>query len=143
MSGIGSGPPASELPGKMALLRKTLEHDMDRQDIALPSPLVQVKLDIDGSGRRRIAIPRDELFRIRDIFWKNAYGLPDAWPTRDRLQVVDIGANVGCFALYAFFFSSQLFAGLLHLFLIGSNGGSGIRFYFRDLICGLLPGLIY
>ena len=101
MSGIGSGPPASELPGKMALLRKTLEHDMDRQDIALPSPLVQVKLDIDGSGRRRIAIPRDELFRIRDIFWKNAYGLPDAWPTRDRLQVVDIGANVGCFALYA------------------------------------------
>lgn len=67
----------------------------------LPSHVVQARLTPDGTDRQRIAIPRDELFRIRDIFRRHAYGVPGAWPIRERIHVVDVGANVGCFALYA------------------------------------------
>ncbi len=76
-------------------------YPIDSHIIPLPSPLVTVKPSLDGVVPQEIVIPRNELFRIRDIFWKHTYSLPEFWSPRESLRVVDVGANVGCFSIYA------------------------------------------
>lgn len=47
----------------------------------------------------KIKIPKEEVFRIRDIFEGNDYPLPK-FAYLDQITCVDIGANVGVFSLF-------------------------------------------
>lgn len=51
-------------------------------------------------GRRTVVIPKNEIFRINNIFAEQEYGIPHYYLPSSALTVVDIGANVGLFALY-------------------------------------------
>jgi FkbM family methyltransferase len=47
-----------------------------------------------------VRIPENEVFRVRSIFEDHDYGIPPQYMPTGPLTVVDIGANVGLFALY-------------------------------------------
>lgn len=68
-----------------------------------PSEVVTVKVNLDESGSQsfNISIPQSEIFRIRNIFEQHEYALPGGLKIRDDAVIVDIGANIGVFALYA------------------------------------------
>ena len=66
---------------------------------AYPSELIEIELP-GTAGQTRIVIPRNELFRLENIFVRKEYGiLPNLIPS-GPLTVVDIGANIGLFALF-------------------------------------------
>lgn len=66
----------------------------------LPSSICQLDLDHVLPGRR-VLIPENEQFRLDDIFSRKAYAIPPRYlPSKGPLTVVDVGANVGLFALY-------------------------------------------
>lgn len=67
--------------------------------LSYPSSVIQVDVP-GGSGRQSVHIPEDEVFRVRKIFEDHEYGLPEQYLPSGDLTVVDIGANVGLFALY-------------------------------------------
>ncbi len=67
--------------------------------IDYPSPLVQVQPP-GISGGRTVWIPREEVFRVHNIFEKHEYAVPPHYLPSGSLTIVDIGANVGLFALY-------------------------------------------
>lgn len=48
----------------------------------------------------RVKIPKNELFRIKKIFSRHDYAIPKDFLINKTLIVVDVGANVGLFALY-------------------------------------------
>jgi hypothetical protein len=59
------------------------------------------KVTIHGKKKNyRVKIPKNELFRIKKIFSRHAYAIPKDFLTNRTLIVVDVGANVGLFALY-------------------------------------------
>jgi FkbM family methyltransferase len=68
-----------------------------------PSPLVTITVNSTRDGRRlshEVCLPKDEVFRLHAILKDAEYSLarlPDRQPPR---TVLDIGANVGLFALY-------------------------------------------
>lgn len=64
-----------------------------------PSPAIRVQLQGADSGRS-IWIPENEVFRIRNIFEKDDYRIRPQYLPTGPLSIVDIGANVGLFALY-------------------------------------------
>ncbi len=64
-----------------------------------PSPVVKVRQQ-GPNGSRVVRIPQDEVFRIRSIFEDHDYRIPPQYLPSGPLKVVDIGANVGLFALY-------------------------------------------
>lgn len=64
-----------------------------------PSPAIQIQQQLPD-GNRRVWIPQNEVFRIRNIFNEHDYGIPPQYIPTGPLTVVDIGANVGLFALY-------------------------------------------
>jgi FkbM family methyltransferase len=68
-----------------------------------PSPLVgaEVRSINDPTQRHVIRIPSHELFRVRNILQAAEYCLPRQPLLRSPPIVVDIGANIGLFALYA------------------------------------------
>jgi FkbM family methyltransferase len=66
----------------------------------LPSPVGEVEVRV-GERRARVRIATGEAWRARAVFERGEYaGLP-ARALRDPPAVVDVGANVGLFALYA------------------------------------------
>ncbi len=67
--------------------------------IDYPSPLAQVQPP-GISDMQTIWIPRDEVFRVHNIFEKHEYAVPAQYLPSSPLTIVDIGANVGLFALY-------------------------------------------
>lgn len=67
----------------------------------LPSPAITVTVDTRNGHRVDVLIPEREVFRLRNIFEKEEYALPKGVGASSPLTVVDIGANVGAFALYA------------------------------------------
>lgn len=67
----------------------------------LPSEQVEVRVDAADGRRLSIRIPRNETFRLKNIFEKHEYSLPKGLPGAQVGTVVDVGANVGGFALYA------------------------------------------
>jgi FkbM family methyltransferase len=67
--------------------------------LAYPSPVIQVQQQWPD-GNRIVRIPANEVFRIRSIFDDHDYGIPPQYMPTGPLTVVDIGANVGLFALY-------------------------------------------
>ena len=64
-----------------------------------PSPVIQFQQQW-SDGHRIVWIPQNEVFRIRNIFDDHDYGLPPQYMPTGPLTIVDIGANVGLFALY-------------------------------------------
>ncbi|MCW9705343.1 FkbM family methyltransferase [Fodinibius salsisoli] len=69
-----------------------------------PSQVIEVSLNYDylGGGRTtKFRIPEKELFRLRNIFDDHEYSLPGNYGLQDNAVIVDIGANIGAFALYA------------------------------------------
>lgn len=67
----------------------------------LPSELIAVLITLQNGSQQTIKIPRDELFRIKNVFQNNEYALPRRYKPPEDMTVVDIGANVGTFAIYA------------------------------------------
>jgi len=61
--------------------------------------LVDVEVDVGGRACT-IRLPRDEVFRVQEVFERGEYAVPEAVREWARV-VVDVGANVGTFALYA------------------------------------------
>ena len=64
-----------------------------------PSPVVQVEIQTSASSYR-VRIPQREIFRVDNIFKHREYAIPNRFLPDKPLCVVDIGANVGLFALY-------------------------------------------
>ncbi len=64
-----------------------------------PSPVIQVRQD-GPAGHRTVWIPQNEVFRLRHIFEEHEYRIPPHYVPTGPLTIVDIGANVGLFALY-------------------------------------------
>ena len=70
----------------------------------IQAPIIQAQSDRgqpqgEGSGYH-VWIPRNEVFRIRNIFEEHDYHVPPQYLPSGSLNVIDIGANVGLFALY-------------------------------------------
>ncbi|MCH8557618.1 MAG: FkbM family methyltransferase [Balneolia bacterium] len=62
----------------------------------LPSQVVKVKvLDYE------ILIPKNEIFRLKNIFVDNEYSLPEGHRIDRDSVILDVGGNIGAFALYA------------------------------------------
>ena len=73
---------------------------MEKSDLfRFPSPLTQAEI-LTNKGRYSVTIPKQEIFRVDNIFKYQEYAVPRHWLPSDSLTVVDIGANVGLFALY-------------------------------------------
>ncbi len=64
-----------------------------------PSQVIRVQQQGEGNSRH-VWIPQNEVFRIRNIFQEHDYHVPPQFLPSGSLNVVDIGANVGLFALY-------------------------------------------
>jgi FkbM family methyltransferase len=64
-----------------------------------PSPVIRVQQRWPV-GKRDLWIPQNEVFRLRNIFEDHDYGIPPQYIPTGPLAIVDIGANVGLFALY-------------------------------------------
>ena len=47
-----------------------------------------------------VLLPKNEFFRIKNIFKQHEYKIPLAFLPKNPITVIDIGANVGLFALY-------------------------------------------
>ncbi|MEL7833623.1 FkbM family methyltransferase [Fodinibius sp. Rm-B-1B1-1] len=69
-----------------------------------PSQVIEVALNYNYLNEGRTTyfrIPEKELFRLRNIFDDHEYSLPGNYSLQDNAVIVDIGANIGAFALYA------------------------------------------
>ncbi len=64
-----------------------------------PSDIIEVVLPCD-SHRTPVLIPHNEIFRVHNIFMAKEYGIPPVFIPSGSATIVDIGANVGLFALY-------------------------------------------
>lgn len=64
-----------------------------------PSPIIQVKLS-GTAGKDMVCIPKNEVFRVAHVFENNEYSIPPQLVPSGYLTIVDVGANVGLFALY-------------------------------------------
>ncbi|MDA8138505.1 MAG: FkbM family methyltransferase [Desulfobacteraceae bacterium] len=64
-----------------------------------PSPLTQASIQTP-KGEQTVHLPSNELFRLEHIFKHHEYGVPNHYLPSEPIVVVDIGANVGLFALY-------------------------------------------
>ena len=78
--------------------QRVVESD-EHQSNGLPSTLVEVEIQ-SGSSRHRIRIPQLEIHRVRNILLKGEYALPARNFVPSSPVVMDVGANVGLFALY-------------------------------------------
>jgi FkbM family methyltransferase len=65
-----------------------------------PSEPGNVRLRV-GTAERRLATPRNETWRVREVFFAHCYGRIPAGALPPGPAVLDVGAHVGTFALYA------------------------------------------
>lgn len=65
-----------------------------------PSPIIQVKVECKGISYV-VKIPKNEIFRVKEIFQDNEYSIISRRSHSGPMTVVDIGANVGLYAIYA------------------------------------------
>lgn len=60
-----------------------------------------IKIELPGiPDRNTISIPPKEVFRVNHIFENKEYEIPAQYLPSGPLTIVDVGANVGLFALY-------------------------------------------
>lgn len=64
-----------------------------------PSPLTQTVLK-GQHNNHTVTMPSEELFRVKHIFYDHEYSIKRQFLPSTPITVVDIGANVGLFALY-------------------------------------------
>lgn len=77
---------------------------------SLPSEIIDAKVKVNESEASEpvtIKIPKREVFRLNNIFHKNEYRLPKGVNITDNSVIVDVGANVGAFAIYASMWNSN------------------------------------
>jgi FkbM family methyltransferase len=87
------------------------------QAFTFPSQIVQVSLR-DKVTCYTVNIPKQELFRVNAIFNEHEYLVPRQKSHGGPLTVVDIGANVGLYAIYMKFFEPT---SIIHCFEPASN----------------------
>lgn len=77
--------------------KKSLEltEEMEAK-LNLPSKLIKVNVH-----EYEILIPKNEVFRLKNIFKEHEYSLPPEYVIPQGANIVDVGGNVGAFALYA------------------------------------------
>lgn len=75
----------------------------------LPSPAIKVIVDHKHVPPMLIHVPSQEVHRIYNIFERHEYSLPASYKTPPIMTVVDIGANIGCFSLYANMWAKKVF----------------------------------
>lgn len=68
---------------------------------SLPSEVIKARVSGPEHDSRSLLIPKKEIFRLKNIFQQEEYALPKGFTPPSETTVVDIGANVGAFALYA------------------------------------------
>ncbi len=76
----------------------------------LPSEIIDAKVKVNGSKSTEpvtIKIPKREVFRLNNIFQKDEYRLPKGVQITENSVIVDVGANVGAFAIYASMWNSN------------------------------------
>lgn len=66
------------------------------EKLKLPSKVINVKVQ-----EFEILIPEKEVFRLKNIFREHEYSLPTDFNVTNDATIVDIGGNIGAFALYA------------------------------------------
>ena len=66
---------------------------------AFPSDITQVLIKTKPHDRT-IRIPQNELFRVHRIFQDQEYAVPPQYMPASRITVIDVGANVGLFAIF-------------------------------------------
>jgi FkbM family methyltransferase len=76
----------------------TRESDCLTRDF-LPSDISTVQLKVNGVYID-VLIPQREIFRVKEIFQNQGYAVPYFMRDPEKAVIVDIGANVGLFALY-------------------------------------------
>ena len=70
-----------------------------KSPLNLPSEIIEMTLNHE-EHQYSIAIPKNEQFRVREIFSENGYSIPGFRDIKNA-TIIDIGANVGLFAMYA------------------------------------------
>lgn len=89
---------------------KTSKTNTDFDLKNLPSEIIDVKVKVNESDFSEpvyIKIPKREVFRLNNIFHKNEYRLPKGVEINEGSVIVDVGANVGAFAIYANLWNSN------------------------------------
>lgn len=76
--------------------KKMILTDEMEEKLRLPSKVINVKVQ-----NFEILIPEKEIFRLKNIFREHEYSLPANFNVSDDATIVDIGGNIGTFALYA------------------------------------------
>jgi FkbM family methyltransferase len=64
-----------------------------------PSEIIEAHITYQGR-QVRVHLPQNEAAVVREIFERQEYALPAWYVPADPMQVWDVGANVGLFALY-------------------------------------------
>lgn len=101
---------------KTALLTSALQSDK-RKEIkrvqvvrklssftGVPSAVVEAELRFDYLENGKavpFAIPKSELFRLRNVFEAEEYAIPNSYKINKDSVIVDVGGNIGSFSLYA------------------------------------------
>lgn len=88
--------PETRLPIALKNKKRLVMSEQLEKDLNLPSKIVKYKI-----GLFNIYIPKNELFRLKNIFQEQEYCLPEKTKILNDSVIVDIGANIGSFALYA------------------------------------------
>ncbi|SMO59621.1 FkbM family methyltransferase [Fodinibius sediminis] len=86
------------------LKEKTADSATANSDYRVPSEIINVKVNFNNGGDTAsvtIRIPEKEVFRLKNIFEDDEYALPEGLSIKDNGVIIDIGANVGAFAIYA------------------------------------------
>lgn len=65
----------------------------------IPSEIIEVQISYQGRPVR-VRLPGNEAIEVRRIFEMQEYALPVWYAPAEPMQVWDVGANVGLFALY-------------------------------------------
>ena len=71
----------------------------EEQTFLFPSQVVEIDVQ-SGGVRQTLKIPRNELFRAKSILQDNEYSILNFRSHRGPMTVVDVGANVGLYAIY-------------------------------------------
>jgi FkbM family methyltransferase len=69
------------------------------QGIELPSRPISIDVKANDVAFT-VAVPKNEIFRVNQIFQENAYAILSRRSTGDPRMVIDVGANIGLFAIY-------------------------------------------
>ncbi|WP_049753511.1 FkbM family methyltransferase [Alkalilimnicola ehrlichii MLHE-1] len=86
-----------------AAIQQPNDRDETNGDVAPTLPSEAVKATVTGPDNqsRSLLIPKGETFRLKNIFEEEEYALPAGFHISPEMVVVDVGANIGAFALYA------------------------------------------